>query len=530
MAFSYSKPEPLNNDFLSSMDEIYKSMGELSEVENFVKPDISESEQITNEKKEENLIENNSSNYQEEKAKQRQYWSFMDEVAPIQTENSKENEDKTSDEDFQALENFGKSFSPSLVEKLKRDFNKTEISYDEEDEEEETQEEEIFEEKSVKKSFKEKRAEKKQLKEEKRKQKELEKEQKLEINTKKMKKEEKKENQESTDILAQAFNEKPIKDRSFGEAFRIFVIIVSVIAMLGSLGFLAFKGYQSWKNKKVNEQVNQSIDTTATWDKIHAKYPNINFPPMMNVKYADLYAQNQDFVGFVSVDGLGINLPVVQGKDDNFYLHHNFQKEKNPYGTAFLSAINSFPKTGTQEEVESFKPDFNTVIYSHSLKSGQQMFTNLKQYKDVRNFSKIPIIKFETLYKTHQYKIFAVFITNGGRNGDLNGYVFNYFFANLASPEKKAEFLDEIMQRRLYDTGVDVNVNDNIITLSTCTYEFEDARLVVLGRELRPGESTQIDQSKIKLNNNPRMPQAWYTKRGENNPFANSPQWIFNSK
>lgn len=508
VAFSYSKPEPLNSDFSSFMDDIFESMGDKTENKSTEKQQV---EQKENEVSSEKNTEENSY-LKDNKASQRQYWSFMDD-APILDENTGKTEPVESDvkeENTKVLSDFGKSFSPSILDRFKRGVPKETINETKNEDlktdvEKDTNVEDVIEKKSKKKEKKPKKtkAEKKAMKQ-------AEKEKAL------------------SDSLKQALKDeeyKTPKKRSFGEAFRIAVIIISTIGLLVSLGFIGFKVYQSWQNKRSNASITASVNNNAQWAKIKAKYPNINFPPEMNVKYAELYAQNQDFVGFVSIKGIDINLPVVHGKDDEFYLHHDFKKVKNPYGNAFLSSHNSFPKKGTKTEIAGFNYDFNNVIYAHGQRTGTQMFTNLKAYKDVERFSEIPIINFDTIYGLHQYKVFAVFITNGGRNGDLNGYIFNYFFPNLATPEKKAEYLNELKQRRLYDTGVDVNENDKLITLSTCTYEFNDARLVVVGRELRPGEKIDIDTSKIKVNNNPRMPQAWYSKKGTSNPFVSSKQW-----
>jgi sortase B len=118
-----------------------------------------------------------------------------------------------------------------------------------------------------------------------------------------------------------------------------------------------------------------------------------------------------------------------------------------------------------------------------------------------------------------------VFITNG-RTSEDNGYVFNYIFPNLKNERAFATFVDQINQRKLYNTGVDIKPTDKLITLSTCTYEFEEARLVVVGRMIRKGESESIDASKVRINSNPRYPQAWYDKKGLNNPYSGYSKWL----
>ena len=68
------------------------------------------------------------------------------------------------------------------------------------------------------------------------------------------------------------------------------------------------------------------------WSKLRQDYPNVIFPANIQLKYAKLYAENQDFVGYLSADGVGLNLPVVQGKDDEVYLKKNFYGKTTKYG------------------------------------------------------------------------------------------------------------------------------------------------------------------------------------------------------
>jgi sortase B len=72
---------------------------------------------------------------------------------------------------------------------------------------------------------------------------------------------------------------------------------------------------------------------------------------------------------------------------------------------------------------------------------------------------------------------------------------------------------------------VDVQVSDPLLTLSTCSHEFDDARLVVVARLVRNGENPAVDTSRVTLNSNPRYPQVYYDKKKLNNPYANAQRW-----
>ncbi|NCC86396.1 MAG: class B sortase [Clostridia bacterium] len=316
----------------------------------------------------------------------------------------------------------------------------------------------------------------------------------------------------------------PMKGDSVKEIIRKLVVIISLIVLIGCGIYFAvdFANKKQNKNEITNlAQIMESSEKDVDeWSSIRQKYPDINFPTGMQAKFADLYAINQDLVGWIRVDGLDIDLPVVQkSKDNDFYLKHNFNKEKSSYGTIFVNYNNN---------VESL--DLNTVIFGHRMHKDEQMFTNLKEYATSQGFKKAPIIEFNTLYGNYKWKVYAAFITNGSTDGD-NGYVFNYIFPNLKYENQSqwteiyGGYIAQINQRAIYLTGVDIYPTDRILTLSTCTYEFDNARLVVVARMLRAGESTEVDNTQIVVKENPRYPQAWYDENGIDNPYKNAEQW-----
>lgn len=329
------------------------------------------------------------------------------------------------------------------------------------------------------------------------------------------------------------------KKISKGEIIRRIILGISVVAIIISSAMIVKEFLLSRENANLEDEVSGLIieDTTKPdeekttdkteqqqttekvltaeeqWAQIKAENPNVVFPDFMQLKYAKLYATNQDFVGYLEIDGLDLSLPVVQGDDDSEYLEKNFYGKKTKYGCPFVTHYNNM-----------LTFDMNTIIFGHHMNNGS-VFGVLDEYKSIEGFKTSPVISFNTLYADYNWKVIAAFITNADPKDD-NGYVFKYYFTNLSTRERFSAYLSELSQRSLYDTGVDVLPTDKLLTLSTCSYEFDNARFVVVARLVRDGESTEVDTSKATVNGNPRYPQAYYdAKKIKTNPYANASKW-----
>ena len=319
------------------------------------------------------------------------------------------------------------------------------------------------------------------------------------------------------------------KKRNVKKIIRRTVLTISVIAILVSAAVLVKEFFLHKENETFENEVTNLIverETTVDsignviqltdeqmWEHLKAEYPNVVFPMNMQFKYARYYVINQDFVGYIEADGIGLSLPVVQTRNDSDYLQKSFYGKLTKYGSPFVSSQNNIAAL-----------DMNTVIYGHHM-NDRSIFGALDSYKTLKGYKEAPVISFDTLYADYDWKVIAAFITNSYPEDD-NGYVFNYYFPNLTTNEKKAAYFNELAQRSIYDTGVDVRPDDKILTLSTCSHEFENARLVVVARMVRPDESPEVDTSRAVVNSNPRYPQAYYTKKNLSNPYVNGSRWL----
>ena len=266
------------------------------------------------------------------------------------------------------------------------------------------------------------------------------------------------------------------------------------------------------KDKNNKEEGTTALTPEMQWQELREEFPKVIFPPGLQLKYARLFATNQDFVGYLSADGIDMALPIVQTNNDEKYMKKNFYGQTTKYGCPFVTHLNNITEL-----------DMNTVIFGHHMNDGT-VFGILDKYKSIEGFKAAPVISFNTLYKDYQWKIIAAFITNAYEKED-NGYVFQYYFTSLSTQERFSAFLNELSQRSLYDTGVDVLPSDKILTLSTCSHEFNEARFVVVARLVRPGESTEVDTASAVVNPSPRYPQAFYNKKKTDNPYKNAQKW-----
>ena len=170
--------------------------------------------------------------------------------------------------------------------------------------------------------------------------------------------------------------------------------------------------------------------------------------------YRDLYEQNPDLIGWLRMEGAGIDLPVMQTPGDNeYYLRRGFDRYYAVGGTPFLDASCSVtPGYATA----------NWLIYGHNMADGAR-FAPLLQYRDKAFYQAHPTFTFDTLYEEGLWEIAAVVRTRLGE--DELPY---YTFFDAAGREEWQQRVDAIMALSLYDTGVVPAYGDQLLTLSTC--------------------------------------------------------------
>lgn len=224
--------------------------------------------------------------------------------------------------------------------------------------------------------------------------------------------------------------------------------------------------------------------------------------PKEENRFSSLLELNSDIFGWISIKGTNIDYPVLKSpKDDpDFYLSHNYKKEKSKYGAIFLDF-----------NCETFsKGNKNTILYGHHMADGQ-MFADLMKFSDVEFYKSHPVIRFDTLNEESNWKIISVFKTN---TLSEQGEVFNYTISRFNKSKDFTEYIEEVKKRSLINIPVTAEVNDKLLTLSTCSYEFKDFRTVIVARKVKEEESLEVDTSSAFKSENPLMPQCWYERYG----------------
>lgn len=180
---------------------------------------------------------------------------------------------------------------------------------------------------------------------------------------------------------------------------------------------------------------------------------------------------NPDLKGWISIPGTVLSLPVVQGKDNDWYLTHDFYGKQDRHGTIFADCEADLT-TGTP----------NIVLYGHHMRDGS-MFGILKEYREAAFCKEHPSFFLYLSGEEREYEVYAV-LRNDIFEG--NGAPFQYYDYKKISDEETFEEYGKILaENAIYDTGVEVQAGDELVTLCTCDYGSEDQRLLVVGRRKR---------------------------------------------
>lgn len=231
------------------------------------------------------------------------------------------------------------------------------------------------------------------------------------------------------------------------------LILLTVILSVGILYSLYQIGNR-FLQARHNSSLNNRLKKIHTSKKEAANYKD---------RYSSLIKINSDIIGWLNVPGTAIDYPVVKTTDNSYYLTHNFNKENSAQGAIFMD----FRNIGNGE-------DKNTILYGHNMKDGS-MFEGLCSYKDEAFLTQHPIIEFDTLDKAIKWQIFSIYVT------DTNFY---YIQTAFTKPSDFMLLLSQMQKRSLFTTKVNITEADNILTLSTCSYEFNNARFVVEAKKI----------------------------------------------
>jgi len=254
--------------------------------------------------------------------------------------------------------------------------------------------------------------------------------------------------------------------------FRTLMIAFAVIFVVSAFFIIKHYAEESRNENDFNELINlkEEILLKAAAELNGAGDENTPAEDPRLIAYRELYSRNNDFAGWIKIEGTRIDFPVMQTVDDpEYYLKRNFEKQYSVYGTPFIDA-------GCNLE------DYdNLTIYGHNMKSGA-MFAGLLDYVSEDFYQQHTIIQFDTLDEIGEYEIVAVFksqvyTTDPG--------VFQYYlFTKADNKETYDEFVSKIKELSLYDTGVSAGYGDKLITLSTCEYSKQNGRMVIVAKKI----------------------------------------------
>ena len=294
----------------------------------------------------------------------------------------------------------------------------------------------------------------------------------------------------------------PWKGDRFGEGLRKTILLIAIITLLVSGGKLLYEtvylpAQSDNAMNSIQDLYRPDGDASDTQD---GDSDTADAEPARDdqgrlKKFLPLLEINNDIKGWIT------DLLLQPGENET-YLYTDYQGNSTKYGSIFIDA---------HCDITDCK---NIIIHGHHMRDGR-MFANLMNYSDLSIYQSAPVITFDTIYEEAQWKVISIFKTNTMED---QGEPFQYLRYSFADDSDFLNYVYQVRERSLIDMPVDVNEDDQLITLSTCSYEFDEFRTVVVARKVRPGEDASVNVSQAAKNPDPLMPDVWYNTYGGSKP------------
>ena len=260
-------------------------------------------------------------------------------------------------------------------------------------------------------------------------------------------------------------SEQPEKKKKKKGDVALTIALIVAVAVFGYAAFNLFHIYTEYKKgtdeyKEITEMAVTERDPDST-DGENSDDPQ----PPIDVDFDTLRNVNTDVIGWIYMNAIpDISYPVVQGKDNDTYLHHTYEKTYNFAGTIFVDYENS----------NDFS-DCNTIIYGHNMKNGS-MFGHLKKYRsDQSLYDSDKYFWILTPEKNYRYEIISAYTTS------VNSDTYTLF---KGPGDEFEEYLKKIKgYSEIKTDDTELTIKDKIVTLSTCTGN-SSTRFVVQGKRV----------------------------------------------
>jgi len=266
---------------------------------------------------------------------------------------------------------------------------------------------------------------------------------------------------------------KEIKKQRF---IRNLCISVLLVIGIGSIGYFvkyytdaralqkeneAFAELKDEKYAEVLKNVTQVIKKEYTEEVV--------IPDILD-EYLALYNKNKNLIGWIKIADTIIDYPVMQSTDNEYYLKHNFNGETDANGCIFMDY-----------NCDVILGNDNWIIYGHHMKNGK-MFASLQKYGNQEFYDNHKTFQFDTIYEKGTYEVVYIFRSHI-YNADEVAFKY-YQFIDANSEEEFDSYMEEMDKMSIIDTGVTAQYGDQLITLSTCDYQEQNGRFVVVAKKI----------------------------------------------
>lgn len=205
---------------------------------------------------------------------------------------------------------------------------------------------------------------------------------------------------------------------------------------------------------------------------------------------AELKKLNGDYAYWIKCEAANIDLPVYKSSG-RFYKNHNADGHYSRYGSLY-----------TQTDSEKCR-----IVYGNALKNGD-MFGSLKNFRRAENYKKSPFIEVFDGDASIPYMVFSIMLID---SREKNG--FKYARDSFENFGDFSQWLAEIRDRSILDTGAVAKYGDDLLFLVADADDFRGAKLVAAAYKMRGDEDISSTEG---ASENPDVlyPDRWYKVHG----------------